>query len=507
MHLRAIRFAAILLFSASFVWFSLAANRDANRTAQGTEFYFHHDHVIGTSLDVWLTANSGSDAELAEAAILNEIERLRKIFSLYDDTSELSRLNRTREPMVVSTEMLEVLRLYEYHQDRSHGAFNGQLGSVIQAWKDAERTQRLPDEATLSRLANEIRTRGWRIDEVNRTVTRITHQPLNLNAIAKGFIIQKAAAAALAKVESMTGMLLNLGGDMFAWGLGDTVGVQDPRQPQDNAPMIAHVRLHNQAIATSGGYERYYTIQGNRYSHLFDPRTARPADAALSATVIARDNVIANALATTLCALAPADGLRLIANTPGTACLLVLKDGSMLRSAGFAAIESPRPKFESPVALQDKDKVNAWPDGYQVNFTITLPTIVAKKYRRPYVALWLEDADGKPVRTVTVWGNNPRWIKDLPQWWRFAKNDGTLVKSVSRATRVPGKYSVVWDGKDDNGTSLPRGTYTVWVEVHREHGKLVRQTGKLTCGAEPVNLTLAANAETGATLVDYAKNK
>ncbi len=505
MLLRAIRYATILLCSASFVWFSLAANRGSSQNENQTEFYFHHDHIIGTSLDVWVTASNEADAELAETAILNEIERLRKIFSLYDDASELSRLNRTGEPMAVSPEMLEVLRLYEHHQERSHGAFNGQLGKVVQAWKEAERTQRLPEDATLSRLANEIRTRGWRIDEANRTVTRISDQAMNLNAIAKGFIIQKAGAAAIAKVESMTGMLLNLGGDMFTWGAGDTVGVQDPRHPQDNSPMIAHVRLRNQAIATSGGYERYYTINGQRYSHLFDPRTARPANAALSATVVARDNVTANALATTLCVLTPEQGLRLIDDTPGAACLLVLKDGTLVRSAGFAAIESPLPAV---VAVQDKEeKANAWPEGYQVNFTITLPTIVAKKYRRPYVALWLENSDGKPVRTVTVWGNNPKWIKDLPQWWKFAKNDGALVKSVSRATRVPGKYTVVWDGKDDKGAALPQGTYTVWVEVHREHGKLVRQTGKLICGPEPASLTLAANAETGATLVEYSKKK
>ncbi len=507
---RAIRSAAILLFSAGLVWFSLAANRDAGPDQNRTEYYFHHDHIIGTSLDVWITARNDADAEQAEVAILGEIERLRKIFSLYDDSSELSRLNRTREPMRVSAEMLEVLRLYEHHQDRSHGAFNGQLGKVVKAWKEAERIQKLPDDATLARLADEIRERGWRVDWANQTVTRTTDQELNLNSIAKGFIIQRAAAAALARVESMKGLLLNLGGDMFAWGSDETgrgyvVGVQDPRQPHDNAPTIAQVRLQNRAIATSGGYERYYTIQGKRYSHLFDPRTSRPADAALSATVVAGDNVTANALATTLCVLAPGEGLRLVADTPGAECLLVLKDGSQVRSAGFAALETPRPKDEAPVAVQDK--VNAWPEGYQVNFAITLPTIVAKKYRRPYLALWLENAEGKPVRTVTVWGNNPRWISTLPQWWRFARNETGLVRSVSRATRVPGKYTVVWDGKDDKGIALPQGTYTVWVEVHREHGKLVRQKGKLVCGPEPASITLAANAETGATRVEYAKKK
>jgi thiamine biosynthesis lipoprotein len=347
-------------------------------------------------------------------------------------------------------------------------------------------------------------------------VTRLTDVPLNLNSIAKGYIIQKASAAARATIASLQGLLLNLGGDMAAWGTDDagkkswTIGVQDPLHPEDNAAPIARVRLQDAAIATSGGYERYYTIAGKRHSHIFDPRTGRSADGAASATVIASDNVTANALATTLCVLTPEEGLQLVAATPGVECLLVTKEGKQLRSDGFQAMEVPFARLAANIAFQnnkDEKKIEAWPEGYQVNFTVTIPTVTVKKYRRPYVAVWVENADAKPVRSITVWGNNTRYWKDLPQWWKFAKNDTDLVKAVTRATRPPGKYSLVWDGKNDNGTALPQGTYTVYIEVHREHGKLVRQTGRIQCGAEPAHITLEKNAETGDTLVEYAKKK
>jgi thiamine biosynthesis lipoprotein ApbE len=505
------RLGIVLLLGATFTWLVLASQQDAaarRNTAQ--EFYFHHDHILGTSLDVWLTARDETAAQQAEAAILAEIERLRRVFSLYDDASELSRLNCTRGPMVASADLFAVLKLYETWQERSARAFHGQLGELVRVWKEAERTQQEPDDATLSHIVHQLGKRGWRLDEATRTVTRLTDQPLNLNSIAKGFIIQKAASAALAKVASLDGLLLNLGGDMFVWGKDDagssgwTIGVQNPNEPHDNAEPIARVRLNNLAIATSGGYERYYTIHGQRHSHLFDPRTGRSAEGAASATVIARDNVTANALATTLCVLTPDEGLRLVAATPGAECLIVARDGRQVRSAGFPALEIA---VAHRVEQGKEEKADAWPAGYQVNLTLTIPNVAAKKYRRPYVAVWVENAEAKPVRTITVWGNNPRWIKDLPQWWKFAKNDDTLVKAVSRATRAPGKYSLVWDGKDDKGTRLPQGAYTVHVEVHREHGKLVRQTGKIVCGAEPAQITLAANAETGATLIDYAKKK
>src|ERR1022692_595183 len=94
------RLAAALLFGGGFAWFALAASRDsASPKNAATEFYFHHDHIIGTSLDLWLTTPDEASADAGEQAILAEIERLRRVFSLYDPDSELSRLNRTREPM------------------------------------------------------------------------------------------------------------------------------------------------------------------------------------------------------------------------------------------------------------------------------------------------------------------------------------------------------------------------------------------------------------------------
>jgi FAD:protein FMN transferase len=508
------RLAVVFLLCFGFTWFGIAANRHAARQTAANEFYFHHDHIIGTSLDLWITANDEASADTAERAILDEIERLRRIFSTYDETSEISRLNRTRAPMVVSRDMIEVLKQYEVFQARPHGAFNGQLGDLVRIWRDAENSQREPNAVVLSDIVRRLQERGWHIDEAARTVTRLTDQPLNLNSIAKGYIIQQAAAAARTKVASMQGLLLNLGGDMAAWGKDDagnaswSIGVQDPHHPEDNATPLAVVRLANAAIATSGGYERYYTINGVRHSHIFDPRTGRSANGAASATVIARDNVTANALATTLCVLTPEEGLRLVAATPGVECLLVTKDGAQLRSPGFAAFETPiifaQDKKEEK---KDEKKMEAWVEGYQVNFTLTLPSITAKKYRRPYVAVWIENADAKPVRTISVWGNNPRWISTLPQWWKIGTKDAALVKAVTRATRAPGKYTLVWDGKDDKGDVLPQGTYTVYVEVHREHGKLVRQTGKLTCGPDPAKLTLDSNAETGETVIEYAKKK
>lgn len=467
-------------------------------------FAFHRDHVIGTSLDLHVVAPDEATAAAVERTVLDEIERLRLVFSTYDAASEISVLNRTRGPVAVSAEMADVLTAYTRWQRQSGGAFNGQVGELVRVWKEAEKAGRVPDAAALDRIAAALKEPGWRLDA--HTLTKLTDQPLNLNAVAKGYIIQKAAAAVRRQHPTAGGLLINLGGDILATGGASwAVGVQDPARHFDNAAPLAGLRLTNQAVATSGGYQRGYAVGGTRYSHIFDPRTGRPAEGVAGATVVAADNVTANALATTLCVLTPAEGLKLVAGVPGAECLIVAPDGKQHRSAGLELFAVRPARAFAPQEKKAEPKGEAWPEGYQVTVAVELPKVEAKKYRRPYTAIWVEDDKGKAVRTLAVWGNAPKYLKDLNDWWKIGKGDADLVKAVTRATRGPGKYDLVWDGKDDKGDALPQGTYTVRVEVHREYGAHLRQSGKIECKDKPATTKLDKNAEIAETVVEFKK--
>ncbi len=486
-----------------------AALSPASAALQPAGHAFHHDHVIGTSLDLLVTADEEA-AAAAERVVLAEVERLRRVFSTFDSDSEVSRLNRSTGPVPASAELIEVLRLYERWQWRAGGAFNGRVGELARVWEYAARAGRGPDPATLGRIVAELREPGWVIDESARSVTRLADQPLNLNSVAKGYIIRSAAAAVRERVPGVRGLLLNLGGDITTWGVTEAgsaewpVAVQDPFRPQDNAPPLGALSLSDAAVATSGGYQRFYDVAGSRHSHVLDPRTGRPASGVASATVVAPESVTANALATTLCVLTPDEGLRLVASVPGAECLVVAADGRVFTSPGL------RLRPVTRVAADDKKDEeptgDPWPEGYRVTVAVEIPKIDVNRYRRPYVAVWVE-SDGKAVRTLSVWGNAPKYLKDLTDWWKVGKDDQALVKAVTRATRGPGKYELVWDGKDDKGNPLGQGTYTVRVEVHREFGKHLRQTGKIDCKAEDAAVTLEKNDETGDTVVTYAKKK
>ena len=130
---------------------------------------------------------------------------------------------------------------------------------------------------------------------------------------------------------------------------------------------------------------------------------------------------------------------------------------------------------------EDESKLEAEakkPSVMEIDLTLNRPEN-SRGYRKPYVAVWLEDKDGFPVRTLALWVQKdppgPRWIPDLRQWYRSDRmrqlvEDSNLVDGLSGATRAAGNYKIAWDGMDGSGKDLEPATYTLCVEAAREHG-------------------------------------
>lgn len=468
-------------------------------------FHFHHETILGTSLDLQVAAADEKLAVSAETAVLAEIERLRKILSSYDPASEISRLNTATAPVVCSPDTLSVLTAYDQWQAKSQGAYSGHIGDLAALWSKSEKAETIPADTDLKPVVAALARPGWKIDPATHAVTRLSAAgTLNVNSLGKGYIVTKAAVAARKAVPGVTGLLVNIGGDIFASGRPTStetweIGVADPKHSEDNAPPLVKVHLADQAISTSAAYERGYTIGGKHYSHILDPRTGQPSVGVASATVIAGNNAISNALATTLCVLKPDEGLALVKSTPGAECLIIAADGRQLRSEKFAALENP-----APPAQTSGSSTGGWQAGYQVSIAIDLkPPVGGRKPKRPFVAVWVEDATGKRVRTVTVWGHERKYLPELKVWWKEAKADEAWAATVTRATRNAGQHRIGWDGTDDQGKSLPPGTYTIALEVNREHGSYSLQKAPIACGKTPEKATIAASAEAGETQLTY----
>jgi len=478
---------------------ALAMSARASSAEEARLHRFAYDHVLGTSLDLVVDVADRDRAEAVETAVLDEIERLRRILSTYDPASEISRLNDTRDAVRVSPELMEVLGLYEDWRLRTGGAFNGQLGTILALWKNAESNGVAPDPAVLADIARQIDGPAVDLDLDAGTARRRSAQRLNVDALGKNYILAKALKAARARVPD-AGILLSIGGDIVSCGGPWIVGIADPRRPEDNAVPLARTRLGNGALTSSGGYQRHVTVAGRRYPRMIDPRTGLCATRVLGASVLAPDPVTADALSATLCVLSPAEGLKLIASMVDIDAVIVDADGAVHESPGWSR------RTES-VEIRQQAK-NAWPADFEVSIDLALAKnpkpAAGKMYRRPYVAIWIEDAASKVVRTVTVWGNAPKHIPELSTWWAFAGKDAALVAAVTKATRDGGSYKIVWDGLDDKGKPVPMGVYVVHIEVNREFGQHFKNmAGALPCRTKPSGLDLPGNMEVDGIKIRY----
>lgn len=286
---------------------------------------FHYEHVLGTSLELRIVAAREGGARRAESTVLAEIDRLERILSGWSADSELARwLDTFDTDVAVSAELADVLHASGAWRERTGGAFDPAAQEVI---------ERLRDGAPVYADTQVTRDTLWRVDRMGETARRLTRHAVSLDAIAKGYIVARAAARARA-VDGVSDVLLNVGGDVQHFGLGAVAAaVADPFAPAENAPPIAIVRLSNAALATSGAYRRGFFVDGRRVSHIVDPRSGQPADRIASASVFAADCATADALSTAFSVLLPHESIMLADSLGDVGCLLVGRDGTVTTNA------------------------------------------------------------------------------------------------------------------------------------------------------------------------------
>ena len=485
---------------------------------QARPYHFHYENVLGTSMDATVLAGSQEAANQAMATALERIDHDAKVLSGYDPSSEFSRWFASRDRAVsVSPELYEVLDLFDAWRARTGGALDASAETVSRVWKQAASHGQLPTDTAIAGAVDRVHRPHWRLDPVARTATHLDDAPIVLNSFTKSYIIDRAVAAALDEGHARA-LVVNIGGDLVARGAWtEPVGITDPLDNADNAAPVTRLAIRDRAVATSGSYRRGFDIAGRHYSHIVDPRTGRPATQVISATVVADRAADAGALATAFCVLKPDDSERLAASVPGAEFLIVLADGSRIRSAGWRALAvdaGPRFGVPNPVARLYASEQAGRP-GYELDVVVELAQIQAeRRVERPYLAIWIEDKDKAPVRTLTVLyrANEARFLAELRAWYRSdrlrAMAEGTeILGSVSSATRSPGRYTFKWDLKDEQGNPVKPGTYTVCIEAVREHGtyQIMRQPIDLSGKAQHVDVPLNGGIEVSSATIDYQK--
>ncbi|MEN9359621.1 MAG: hypothetical protein RL095_1156 [Verrucomicrobiota bacterium] len=415
------------------------------------------EDVMGSWLEIRLAARDEAARDAAEALARNELSRLAAIFDRRDPASEISRLCAGRGRQVCSLELAQVLRLAKEMQELSGGRFSPGIAPVLAAWKEGRPS---PDKlAAACREASRLADYQLSESSGDHFFIRAGPGPLDLDALCGGFIAD-ALLRRLSSVPGIEAALVNVSGDI-ACSPGNhpwSVSIPDPARRAENLPGLAEFPAPR-AISSSGGTERHADAQG-RHSHIVDARSGLPADASLCCSVIAPSCAEADGLATALSLLPPDEAQRLVAARPGCSLLQIGSDGTLAASPEFPAVAR---RFAAPAAAA----------GVEIAFQLSNSTPKGK-FKNHFTAVWIEDAAGKKIADLALWGRKAKYYPSLKAWWKAGGKDSVkkaeVMKVISGPSRAPGAHSLVWDLTDASGKPVKPGKYTLCVEVNREHG-------------------------------------
>lgn len=287
--------------------------------------------ALGTMIEIQVRGLARDQADAAINAAFAEIRRIDTLFSTYTPVGPVWRLNHSRDTVVtVPPEVHALLLRCDTLWRASGGAFDAATEPLVRAWGFDSETPAVPTDAA---LADAMARSGWsRISiDANRRIRKAPDAAVNFGAIAKGYAVDRAVAM-LAR-HGAHDALVNAGGEIRATGGSWQVGIQHPRSPSE---LLAVVELRGRAIATSGDYEQYFESGGTRYHHIFDPATGRPAPHCQSVSIIANDDMTADALATAVFVLGPERGMEFLTQYPDIEALIVDADGARHSTPGFA---------------------------------------------------------------------------------------------------------------------------------------------------------------------------
>ena len=301
-------------------------------------FRYQNPALLGTVVDLSFDAVDDRLADSAGAFFLAETTRLQAVFNVFDETSELARWCSGALPgSATSDELAELMTDALFWHRATDGIFNPLVGELSVVWAEAETAGREPDPDRLLTVAASIAAPRFELAGGRPEPTGDCRR-LNLNAIAKGWIVERALSTTVDRYDEIDNLLVNAGGDLRHHGSGRAkIGIENPARPFDNEPPLAVIEIANEAVATSGGARRSFRVGGRRVSHVLDPRSGQPAESATSASVLAGSAAVADVMATVAGVLAPAEAVAFVdgneaLTTRSVAALIVAHDGALHRS-------------------------------------------------------------------------------------------------------------------------------------------------------------------------------
>jgi thiamine biosynthesis lipoprotein len=313
--------------------------------------------VMGTFARVVAIAEDSGTAKKCIQAAFAEIHSVDELMSDYKSDSEISKINRDayKAPVRVSKPTFEVLQTSIEFSKLTGGAFDVTVGPLVDLFHSAQEKGAAPGKEQIAQAKLKVGFEKLKLDKQNNTVTfSVDGMRVDLGGIAKGYAIDKAVEAM--QQCGATGGMVDIGGDIRCFGEPPKqrkqwlIGLQDPNKTTDEFGMgqsLLVLKLTDAAIATSGGYRRFALIEGKKYSHIIDTKTGYSSDQLASVTIISKNAIDADALATAVSVMGAERGLALIEQMPQTEALLITLQPKLQLIKSSGAEKYINPDFQN----------------------------------------------------------------------------------------------------------------------------------------------------------------
>lgn len=294
--------------------------------------------LLDTFVTITVVAESKDTADKAIENAFDVIEEFGNLINFYSDKSELSAINRNAgiREVRVSPETLDIIEKALYVSEKSGGAFDPTIGPEIKLWDFLNKIK--PSDVEIQKKLPLVNYKNIVIDRDKSTVLlKKKDMLLDLGGIAKGYAADLAVQSL--KQKGISAGLVAVAGDIKSFGLKPdkkpwVVGIKNPRQKNNDDEVFATINLSGMAISSSGDYERYFIINGQRFHHLLIPKTAYPASTCQSVSVIAEQGAMTDAFSTALFILGPEKGLGL-AKEMGMDAMIIDSKGAIHTTPGL----------------------------------------------------------------------------------------------------------------------------------------------------------------------------
>lgn len=279
----------------------------------------HFEFSVVAADDTWAH-------ERIEEAI-NEVRRIETLLTTFDEHSQTNLINANAgiEPVCVDKEVFDLIERSLRMSSLTQGAFDITYGSMDKRFWNFDTTMTsLPDASTAKAMVRLINFRNVLLDRKRQSVfLREKGMRIGFGGIGKGYAADRAKSILIK--AGVTSGIVNAAGDLTVWGTQPdgqpwTIGIADP--DRKDSP-FASFKLTNASVATSGSYEKYVMIGGQKYSHTIDPKTGYPVRGIKSVTIICNSAEIADAMATPVTVMGIRNGLGLIDQLQDIACIII----------------------------------------------------------------------------------------------------------------------------------------------------------------------------------------